>query len=66
MCNLYSVTKPQAAIRDLAKAVVDHAGNMPSLPDIFPIGRAPVVRTMSDCQRDDAMGLPAAAKPHAP
>ena len=44
MCNLYSLTKGQKAIRDLAKAMVDHAGNMPSLPSIFPNGRAPIVR----------------------
>ena len=31
MCNLYSLTKGQKAIRDLAKAMVDHAGNMRSL-----------------------------------
>lgn len=27
MCNLYSVTKTQSAIRQLAKAMVDDAGN---------------------------------------
>jgi putative SOS response-associated peptidase YedK len=43
MCNLYSLTKGQKAIRDLAEAMVDRAGNMPSLPAIFPNGRAPVV-----------------------
>jgi len=42
MCNLYSVTKPQAAIRDLAKAIVDPSGK-PRLPAIFPNGLAPVV-----------------------
>jgi hypothetical protein len=35
MCNLYSITKGQMAIRDLAKAMVDHTGNMPSLPGVF-------------------------------
>jgi hypothetical protein len=30
MCDLYSITKGQKAIRDLAKAMVDKAGNMPS------------------------------------
>ena len=52
MCNLYSITKGQKAIRDLAKAMVDHAGNMPSLPGIFPDGIAPIVRTMADGQRE--------------
>jgi hypothetical protein len=42
----------QAAIRDLAKAMVDHAGYMPSLPGIFPDGIAPVVRVMADSQRE--------------
>jgi putative SOS response-associated peptidase YedK len=36
MCNLYSQKKSQAEVRDLAKAMVDRAGNMPSLPAIFP------------------------------
>ena len=52
MCNLYSITKGQKAIRDLAKAMVDHAGNMPSLPGIFADGIAPVVRAMADGQRE--------------
>jgi putative SOS response-associated peptidase YedK len=55
MCNLYSLTKGQKAIRDLAKAMVDHAGNVPSLPGIFPDGMAPVVRTMPDGQRELVM-----------
>ena len=45
MCNLYSVTKPQSAIRDLARAMVDDAGNLPKLPGIFPDSMAPVVYT---------------------
>ena len=52
MCNLYSQKRSQAEIRGLAKAMVDHAGNMPSLPGIFPDGVAPVVRTMADGQRE--------------
>jgi putative SOS response-associated peptidase YedK len=43
MCNLYSVTKPQSAIRELAKAMVDDAGKLPALPAIFPDSMAPVV-----------------------
>ena len=42
----------QKAIRDLAKAMVDHAGNMPLLSGIFPDGMAPVVRMMADRQRE--------------
>jgi putative SOS response-associated peptidase YedK len=45
MCNLYSVTKSQQAIRDVT-------GNMPPLPAIFSNGRAPVVRTAPDGVRE--------------
>jgi putative SOS response-associated peptidase YedK len=55
MCNLYSVTKSQQAIRDLVKAIRDLAGNMPSLPAIFPNGRAPVVRVAPDGIRELTM-----------
>lgn len=44
MCNLYSMTKSQAAIRELVKAMVDRTGNLPPLPAIFPNRMAPVVR----------------------
>ncbi|MCQ0989325.1 SOS response-associated peptidase [Jiella marina] len=44
MCNLYSVTKGQAAIRELTRAMADRTGNMPSMPAIFPDTAAPVVR----------------------
>jgi putative SOS response-associated peptidase YedK len=43
MCNLYSVTSTQAAIRQLARAMRDIAGNVPPLPSIFPDQMAPVV-----------------------
>jgi putative SOS response-associated peptidase YedK len=44
MCNLYSYTKGQAAIRELAKAMHDRTGNMPAMPGIFPDYSAPIVR----------------------
>jgi putative SOS response-associated peptidase YedK len=44
MCNLYSMTKSQTAIRELARAMVDRTGNMPPLPGIFPDYGAPIVR----------------------
>ncbi|PZQ86695.1 MAG: DUF159 family protein, partial [Leifsonia xyli] len=44
MCNLYSLTKGQAAIRELTRAMVDRAGNLPSMPGIFPDYEAPIVR----------------------
>jgi putative SOS response-associated peptidase YedK len=44
MCNLYSYTKGQAAIRELARAMHDRTGNLPPLPGIFPDYAAPIVR----------------------
>ena len=48
MCNLYSMTKGQAAIRDLVRAMNDRTGNMPPLPGIFPDYGAPIVREGAD------------------
>ena len=44
MCNLYSVTKSQAAIRAASRAMLDRTGNLPPLPGIFPDYGAPIVR----------------------
>ena len=44
MCNLYSMTKSQDAIRQVAKVLKDRTGNMPLLPGIFPDYAAPIVR----------------------
>jgi putative SOS response-associated peptidase YedK len=44
LCNLYSVTKGQQAIRELAGAMRDRTGNLPPLPGIFPDYAAPIVR----------------------
>lgn len=44
MCNLYSLTKGQAAIIAMARAMRDTAGNLPPLPGIFPDYPAPIVR----------------------
>jgi putative SOS response-associated peptidase YedK len=43
MCNLYSLTKGQAAIIEFTRAMKDSTGNLPSLPGIFPDYKAPVV-----------------------
>jgi putative SOS response-associated peptidase YedK len=51
MCNLYSLTRSQDAIRQLTKAMRDTTGNMPPLPGIFPDTLAPVVRTARDSDR---------------
>ena len=48
MCNLYSLTKGQQAIRELARAMIDGTGNLPSLPGIFPDYAAPIVRNHAD------------------
>ena len=48
MCNLYSLAKGQQAIREAFRVVVDHAGNLPPLPGIFPDQMAPVVRNGPD------------------
>ena len=44
MCNLYSITKNQAAIRDLFRVTRDSAGNLPPMPGVFPDYPASVVR----------------------
>jgi putative SOS response-associated peptidase YedK len=48
LCNLYSVTKGQQAIREMARAMSDRTGNMPPLPGIFPDYSAPIVRNQAD------------------
>src|ERR1700746_3551901 len=55
MCNLYSVTRSQEAIRGLTRAMRDTTGNLPPLPAIFPDIMAPVVRTARDGVRELAM-----------
>ncbi|MCC6697855.1 MAG: SOS response-associated peptidase family protein [Candidatus Hydrogenedentes bacterium] len=44
MCNLYSLTKGQAAIIALTRAMRDRTGNLPPLPGIYPDYMAPIVR----------------------
>jgi len=44
MCNLYSVTKGQQAIRGFTRAMTDTTGNLPSMPSVFPDYAAPIVR----------------------
>ena len=65
MCNLYSVTKGQAAIIALVDAMRDRAGNMAPLPGVFPDYPAPIVRTDADGVRELAMvrwGMPSSKK----
>src|ERR1700735_4520202 len=52
MCNLYSLTKGQQAIRDFAGAMRDVTGNLPLFPGIFPDYNAPIVRNAPDGVRE--------------
>jgi putative SOS response-associated peptidase YedK len=64
MCNLYSVTKGQAAIRELVRVMRDTTGNLPPLPGIFPDHPAPIVRTGEDGARELVLarwGMPSPA-----
>ena len=61
MCNLYSLTKGQAAIRDWFRASNDRTGNLPLFPGIFPDQMAPIVRNGADGERELVMarwGMP--------
>jgi len=50
MCNLYSQTRAQEAMRQIFRPVrlVDRTGNLPSLAEIYPDYHAPIVRTGED------------------
>ena len=61
MCNVYSLTKGQAAIRDWFRATNDRTGNQPLFPGIFPDQMAPIVRNGADGERELVMarwGMP--------
>jgi putative SOS response-associated peptidase YedK len=61
MCNLYSVTKGQAAIIAITRAMRDRTGNLPPMPGIFPDYLAPIVRNAPDGVRELMMarwGMP--------
>ncbi|TFF17981.1 SOS response-associated peptidase [Jiella endophytica] len=63
MCNLYSVTKGQQAIREFTRATLDRTGNLPPLPGIFPDYAAPVVRNREGVRELTMMrwGMPSPA-----
>lgn len=61
MCNLYSMTRNQDAIRAIARAMRDQTGNLPPMPGIFPDYPAPIVRNAPDGVRELALarwGMP--------
>jgi putative SOS response-associated peptidase YedK len=48
MCNLYSMTTNQEAIRRLFGVVTDHSGNLARQPGVYPDYSAPIVRNGPD------------------
>jgi putative SOS response-associated peptidase YedK len=48
MCNLYSITTNQEAIRALFRVINRYVGNLPPMPGVFPDYPAPVVRNVGD------------------
>jgi putative SOS response-associated peptidase YedK len=44
MCNLYSITTNQEAIRALFRVVNRYVGNLAPMPGVFPDYPAPVIR----------------------
>ncbi len=61
MCNLYSVTKGQQAIRDIFAVKHDRAGNLPPLPSVSHDQMAPIVRVGAGGERELVMarwGMP--------
>jgi len=48
MCNLYALTKGQAAIRELAAVMTDRTGNLPEMAGTYPDYPAPIVREGSE------------------
>ena len=51
MCNLYSITRSQDAMRQLFAIEEDLTGNLPPLPAVFPDMLAPIVRTADGGRR---------------
>jgi putative SOS response-associated peptidase YedK len=69
MCNLYSITRTQEAMRRLFRAPRDLLGNFPGFPAVFPDSMAPVVRTALDGEREISLmrwGFPPPSLGNAP
>src|SRR6195256_5535615 len=59
------MTKSQAAIRAIVRAMRDQTGNLPPLPGIFPDYMAPIVRNAPDGSRELTMarwGMPSSQR----
>ena len=54
-CAIYNVTTAQQAIIEWARAMRDHAGNVPPTIDVYPNYSAPVVGNAPDGVRELAM-----------
>lgn len=70
MCNLYSVTTNQEAIRALFRVVNRYVGNLAPMPGVFPDYPAPVIRN-SDAGRESIYAAGPSTRPallaeHAP
>jgi putative SOS response-associated peptidase YedK len=52
MCNLYSITKGQAAIIAFTRAMRDLTGNLPPMPGVFPDYAAPIIRNAPEGVRE--------------
>ncbi len=51
MCNLYSITTNQEAIRALFRVINRYVGNLAPMPGVFPDYPAPVVRNAgAECE----------------
>jgi putative SOS response-associated peptidase YedK len=55
ICNLYSITRNQEAIRRLFQVTRDLSGNLPALPAVYQGTMAPVVRVARDGERELTM-----------
>jgi putative SOS response-associated peptidase YedK len=61
VCNLYSITRSQDAMRQLFAIRRDLTGNLPPIPGVFPDSMAPVVRQPAHGERELTMmrwGMP--------
>ena len=58
ICNLYSLTRGQQAIREAFRAMTDRTGNLPSLPGMFLDQMAPVIRNGDDGEKQDPPAAP--------
>ncbi|RYG87420.1 MAG: SOS response-associated peptidase, partial [Alphaproteobacteria bacterium] len=65
MCNLFSISKHQQAIIQMADAMTPEVGNLPPMPGIFPDYPAPIIRNSAGGLRELAMarwGMPSSKK----